>query len=210
MDIAVESDPCWIVSAHDHEEAIILSTLDLSMVEPFCAGSFSSLTDRCSNRASKVLVAIPVSVSMWNREDQLLSLLLRCSEAVSAAESSAVERNMMLQVYFFHIELAGLTGQRAWRGSAGVQPVMWGADQLTIGEKKFSDLSSTNIPAMSRATVPQRSVRARRDEEGEYGSSASENEELDTVEGGSNGTEESSDDTETTVSKEDVSNCCCT
>jgi hypothetical protein len=59
---------------------------------------------------------------------------------------------------------------------------------------------------MGREKVLQRSVWLRRDEEAEHGSCASENEDRNTIEQGTDDSKHSSADTETTVSEEDVSN----
>ena len=57
-DIAVDREPCCsCVRARGQSSAWSL-TFDLSIVEPLLTGSFSSFTDKCSNRASSVLVAI--------------------------------------------------------------------------------------------------------------------------------------------------------
>ncbi|KAF7502254.1 hypothetical protein GJ744_006289 [Endocarpon pusillum] len=56
---------------------------------------------------------------------------------------------------------------------------------------------------MSRERLLKRTVRARRNEEAEYGSSLSENEDQDVAQGHTSDSEESSNDTATTVSKED-------
>ena len=60
-------------------------------------------------------------------------------------------------------------------------------------------------PAMSRERLLKSAVRARRNDEVEYGSSLSENEDQDVAEGRISDSEESSSYTATTVSDEDVS-----
>lgn len=74
--------------------------------------------------------------------------------------------------------------------------------------KSGSDLTPANSPTMTREKDLQHSIRAHRDEQDEYESSASENKDLDTIERGTDGSDDASQDTETTVSNEDVSNSC--
>ncbi len=178
------------------------------MVDPFCAGSFSSFTDRCSNRASKVLVAIWILVSVGDCD---ISLLICCLfTLVYLRVTCAAGRKNNWEVYYFQDGSLVLAGQQAM---AQIARSSTGGNHLGNNSKSSKKYllyhASTVSLGMSLERLSKRAVRARCNEEAEYGSSLSENEDQDIAEGRISDSEESSNDTATTVSKEDVSGSCC-
>ncbi len=177
------------------------------MVEPFCAGSFSSFTDRCSNRASRVLVAIWRLVSVGDCD---ISLLISCLSTLVFLRVTAPLEGRTIGKFTI-----SKMGHRCWQGNK------LGSDRRSSTEgnhfennfksskKYFLYHVSISSLAMSPERLSKRAVRARRNEEAEYGSSLSENEDEDIAEGRISDSEESSNDTATTASKEDVSKSRC-
>ena len=113
-DIAVESEPCCSrVRAREQSSSWSL-TFDLSISEPLLTGSFSSFTDKCSNRASSVFVAI-AGECYCERLRFLWMIQLSCNQDVIFKDTPSFKYTVDRNSCWRALELAWSTSN--WHGN---------------------------------------------------------------------------------------------